>query len=44
MENSGQIRVSRGNTVVIVSPGRPAVFLNGPPGRGNVSGVIIVAR
>ena len=44
MENNGQIRVSRGNTVVTVSPGRPAVFLNGPPGRGNVSGVIIVAR
>lgn len=41
---NGQVRVSRGSTAVTVSRGRPAVFLNGPPGRGSVSGVIVLAQ
>ncbi len=43
-DQNGTVRVSRGGTAVTVSRGRPAVFLNGPPGRGTVSGVIVLAQ
>jgi hypothetical protein len=41
-DSSGNVRVQRGGTAVTVSPGRPAVFMSGPAGKGSVSGVIVM--
>lgn len=40
-DSGGNVRVQRGDTVVTVSPGRPAVFMGGRSGKG-VSGVIVL--
>jgi hypothetical protein len=40
----GSVTVKRGGTVVTVSPGRPAVFMGGPAGAGNVSGIIVMVN
>lgn len=41
---SGTVQVTRGGTIVTVSRGRPAVFMNGPAGRGDASGIIVMAN
>lgn len=38
------VTVRHRGTTVIVSPGRPAVFLGGAMGRGRVSGVIVLVE
>lgn len=43
-DNSGAVKVHRGGTVVTVSPGRPAVFMAGPAGKGEASGVIVMTN
>lgn len=41
---SGEIRVQHGGTVVTIARGRPAVFMGGPAGKGQVSGIIVMAQ
>jgi hypothetical protein len=38
----GNVQARRGGTAVTLSPGRPAVFMGGPSGKGGVSGVIVM--
>lgn len=41
----GTVRVHRGGAVITVAPGRPAVFMAGPPtGKGEASGVIVMTQ
>ncbi len=41
---SGSVRVEHNGTVVTVARGRPAVFMGGPAGKGQVSGIIVMAQ
>lgn len=42
---SGTVKVHRGGNVLVVAPGRPVVFMAGPPtGKGEASGVIVMTK
>lgn len=41
-ETAGRVKVEHDGTVVTVSRGRPAVFMGGPAGQGEVSGIIVM--
>lgn len=41
---SGEIRAEHRGTSVAIAPGRPAVFMGGPAGKGQVSGIIVMAQ
>jgi hypothetical protein len=41
--DNGGVRVRRGGTIVVVSRGHPAVFMTGSAGKGEASGVIVMA-
>lgn len=43
-DKSGSVKVHRGETVVTVSPGHPAVFMSGRGGKGGAPGVIVMTR
>jgi hypothetical protein len=43
-EGPGNVSVRRGGTVVTVSPNHPTVFMGGSGGRGETSGVIVLAQ
>ncbi len=41
----GTVKVHRGGNVLVVAPGRPVVFMAGPPtGKGEASGVIVMTQ